>query len=115
MNERGQMKLIKAVWRRFQENLNAAFESKNEPLFDWYSEGQQTYSCIFQGKPITVVPYIRNCFVKVREGDPRPLGGDSTDPLVRLDGYAIVPLEEYDELAIAVRRKRQGREGSDSL
>lgn len=45
--------------------------------------------------------YVRNCLIKFREDHTDFLFGISSDGskmLVKLDGYAIVPIYEYEEL-----------------
>ena len=42
--------------------------------------------------------YVTNCTIKPREGDPIlfEIEGDVINP--KLDGYAIIPVEEYNDL-----------------
>jgi len=47
--------------------------------------------------------YVINCFIKARDGDHGLFGGKR---IVALDGYAVIPREEYDELV----KKAEGNE-----
>jgi hypothetical protein len=41
--------------------------------------------------------YVRNCYLVRREGDPPFLDDTTGELVVKLDGYAVVPLEEYSD------------------
>ena len=46
-----------------------------------------------------VEQYMTNCFIKKRLGDEHsPIGAVNDRFLVRMDKYAVIPLEEYEEL-----------------
>jgi hypothetical protein len=54
----------------------------------------------------TIKPFVNNCTIKKREGD-EPLFVPCGDHiLTRLDGYAIVPIEEYEDLIEFVTGKK---------
>jgi hypothetical protein len=42
--------------------------------------------------------YVRNCILVPREGDKPFLHVDQRTVLARLDGYAVVPMEQYKAL-----------------
>ena len=51
-----------------------------------------------------VTGYIKNCFIQFRKGDE----SNKLNSPIQLDGYAIVPLEEYEKYSHAIiewRRK----------
>lgn len=49
--------------------------------------------------------FLHNCFIKPREEDEGPLFEQTDDGLFcRLDGYAIIPREEYEGL-LAMKEK----------
>ena len=58
--------------------------------------------------------YITNCFIGPRPGENKvlfePPGKDDTgDVIVRLDGYAVIPIEEYKRLKNELERAKKNK------
>jgi len=55
--------------------------------------------------------YLRNCYIKTRPGDNILVGvidGNCTIvQVIQLDGYAIVPREEYEELSATFEKAHE--------
>lgn len=59
MTKREKIRLIKSVWRYLQDQIETCYATKNEALFDWYSEGQGVYWQILNDLPISIITRVK--------------------------------------------------------